>query len=112
MPSTFQALSVLNVALLPGALYVWSFERLAGAWGVKLSDRFFRFVGVSAVFHAIAAPATYGLWSHYVRSGRLASGRVPLLLWVGPILYVAAPIVAGTVVGWGTRSGHRWTRIF
>ena len=47
MPNTFQALAVLLVALLPGALYVWSFERQAGRWGIGLSDRVLRFVGGS-----------------------------------------------------------------
>jgi hypothetical protein len=76
MPETFQALMVLVVALLPGALYVWAFERFAGAWGVRFSDRVLRFVEVSAVLHAVAAPLSYWLWAAYIRSGRLVEGDV------------------------------------
>jgi hypothetical protein len=59
MPETFQSLAVLVLALLPGSLYVWAFERQAGAWGIRLADRLFRFVGFSAVLHALIAPITY-----------------------------------------------------
>src|SRR6266705_323036 len=100
MPETFQALGVLVLALLPGALYVWSFERLAGAWGIKLADRLLRFIGVSAVLHVTFLPITYRLWSEYVRSGRVADGTVPLIAWPVLILYVAVPIAGGTLVGW------------
>lgn len=112
MPDTFQAVAVIAVALLPGALYIWSFERLVGAWGVGLSDRVLRFVGVSAVLHAVVAPVTYGLWSDYIASGRLARGEAPLALWTVPIVYVGVPILAGSIVGIGTRRSNRWARIF
>ena len=71
MPDTFQALVVLIVALLPGALYTWSFERLVGAWGVGFADRVLRFVGVSAVFQAAIAPFTVWGWRTYILTGRL-----------------------------------------
>jgi hypothetical protein len=88
MPDTFQALVVIGLGLLPGALYVWSFERLAGAWGIKLVDRILRFVGVSAVLHVILLPVTYRLWIDYVQSGRVGHGDVPLFVWPVLILYV------------------------
>jgi hypothetical protein len=74
MPDTFQASGVIVVALLPGALYVWSFERIVGAGGIGLSDRVLRFVGSSVVFHALSAPIGYRLWIDFVRSGRRGSG--------------------------------------
>jgi Family of unknown function (DUF6338) len=112
VPDTFQALGVLVLALLPGALYVWSFERLAGAWGIKLADRLLRFIGVSAVLHVTFLPITYRLRSEFVRSGRVADGTVPLIAWPALILYVAVPIAGGTLVGWGTRGRHAWARWF
>lgn len=48
MPQSFQAVAVTLIALLPGALYVWAFERQAGRYGIGLSDRVLRFVGGSA----------------------------------------------------------------
>ena len=78
MPESFQSLSVLILALLPGGLYVWAFERQAGAWGIRLSDRLLRFMGFSAVLHALLAPVTYRLWSDFIHTGRLGSGEVPV----------------------------------
>src|SRR5947207_2065486 len=111
MPQTFQALGVIVLALLPGALYVWSFERLVGAWGIGLSDRLLRFIGVSAILHALLAPITYRLWFHYVRSGQIAAGHLPLSSWAFVLGYVAVPIALGSSVGFATRHGSRWARI-
>ncbi|TMK84440.1 MAG: hypothetical protein E6G40_05045 [Actinobacteria bacterium] len=111
MPDTFQAIVVVALALLPGALYVWSFERLVGAWGIGLSDRVLRFVGVSAILHSLFAPLTYRLWFDFVRSGRVDSGHLPLWLWLAPLTYVAIPMALGSLVGVGTLRGDRWARL-
>ncbi len=112
MPESFQSLAVLVLALLPGSLYVWAFERQAGAWGIRLADRLFRFVGFSAVMHPLLAPLTYWLWVRFVRSGALGSREAPLGLWLVPLAYVGAPTLLGTWVGLGTRARKRWTRVF
>jgi Family of unknown function (DUF6338) len=112
MPATFQALGVLVLALLPGALYVWAFERQVGAWGIRLSDRVLRFVGFSAFLHAVFAPLTYRLWVAFVRTGRLQGGDVPLALWLAVLVYIALPTAVGTIVGRGTRTGAAWARWF
>jgi hypothetical protein len=60
MISTFQALLVTLLALLPGALYSFAYERVAGGYGISFSDRLLRFVAASAVLHALlAAPEVY-----------------------------------------------------
>lgn len=112
MLETFQSAAVLVVALLPGALYVWSFERQAGAWGIRLADRLFRSVGFSAVIHALFAPVTYALWDRFIRSGRLSSGEAPFALWLVPLVYVVLPVAAGWLIGWGTRSRKAWAKLF
>ena len=112
MPDTFQALVVLIVALLPGALYTWSFERLVGAWGVGLADRVLRFIGVSAVFQAAIAPFTIWGWRTYILTDRLQDGDVPIALWLLPLLYVAIPIAVGVIVGRGTVQQRPWSRAF
>jgi hypothetical protein len=109
MPDTLQALGVLVIALLPGALYVWAFERQVGRWGIGLSDRALRFIGGSAMFHAAAAPLSYGLWADHwdaVRSAR----PVSWWLWLVPMLYVALPWAGGAFVGSRLRAGRPWTR--
>ena len=111
MVETFQALWILLLALLPGALYVWAFEREAGGWGLGVTDRLLRFVGVSAVFNALVAPLTYLAYQHYVVTGRFAHGEpLPLWLWLVPIGYVAIPTLTGALIGSATADGRRWTR--
>jgi hypothetical protein len=112
VPDTFQSAAVVVLALLPGALYVWAFERQAGAWGIKLSDRLFRFVGFSALLHALFAPITYVLWDEFIRSGRVGSGDAPLGLWLLPLAYVGLPVVIGSFVGRGIRGRRPWAKLF
>lgn len=101
-----QAFGVLLLAVLPGALYSWAFERVVGRWGSGASDRLFRFVGGSAVFHALFAPATWWMWSTQWPLSRVDAPS--WWAWLAALLYVAVPLVAGTSVGWGTRSRKRW----
>jgi Family of unknown function (DUF6338) len=101
VPSTFQSLAVVLVALLPGGLFIWAVERLHGRYGIGFSDRLLRFIGVSVVLHVFAAPATYRLWHDYLRTGALPHGRVlPLWLWPVAAAYVFVPIGLGTILGW------------
>ena len=58
MPSTFEARSVVLLALLPGGLFMWALERLVGRYGIGLSDRVLRFVAASTILHVFAAPLT------------------------------------------------------
>jgi hypothetical protein len=111
VPDTFQAVAVAAIALLPGALYVWAFERQAGRWGIGLSDRLLRFVGGSALFHAAAAPLTYWVWTDQAPSAR-ASEPLTWWLWLLVLAYVGAPSVLGTVVGRGVRAEKPWTTWF
>lgn len=57
--------TLVLIALLPGALFVWSFERWAGRFGIGLQDRALRFVGGSAVVLSIAAWPLYWLYANY-----------------------------------------------
>lgn len=112
MLTTFTALAVTALALLPGALYIWGFERVVGPWGVNLSDRVLRFFGVSAVAHVLLLPITFWLWTTYVRTGRLADGDVPLWVWPLVVAYVGVPLFAGSAIGHGTRRGEAWAEWF
>lgn len=111
MTDSLQAIPVLLLALLPGAMYVWMFERQAGRWGIGLSDRWLRFVGGSALFHVIFAPATYWLWAEQWPKLRAAE-TVNWGMWAISFAYVALPAVGGTVIGSATRRGADWSRWF
>jgi hypothetical protein len=106
MPTTFQAVAVLLVALLPGAIYVWSFERIAGGWGLGLSDRVLRFIGASSVLHVIAAPLTYWFWSTQWSKVLDASSDATFWWWAAAASYVLVPFGLGTLVGFGSR--EKW----
>lgn len=111
MIDTFQALEVFLLALLPGALYVWAFEREAGGWGLGASDRLLRFVGFSAIFHVLVAPVTYIAYRDFIANDRLGAAKaIPLWLWPTLLIYVAIPLIAGLVIGTATSDGKRWTR--
>lgn len=66
MPQSLQGIFVVAIAMLPGALYTWGFERIVGSWGAGLSDRLLRFVGVSAGFHVLWAPADLWIWREFI----------------------------------------------
>jgi hypothetical protein len=119
MPDTFEALLVLFVAVLPGALHIWAAEREAGRWGIGLSDRFLRFIGTTVVYQLLLAYPSYMAWSRYIhrrveRDGRidyinsLAEGSTPLWVWLLVFAYVLLPIAVGTLAGF---SIHRWPSV-
>lgn len=112
MLPTFTALAVTALALVPGALYTWGFEREAGAWGIRAADRVFRFIGISIAFHLVAfLPITYFLWDEFVRTGRLSEGDVPLSAWPVVAAYVIVPLLLGTVVGRATVRERPWATV-
>lgn len=117
LPETLQAALLVVVAVLPGALYVWGYERYVGKWELNSPDRLLRFLAASAIFQLIAAPVTYPAWHHYFRdvdwSGR---GRFPPAAWVIAALYLLVPYVLGTLIGSRTtgetfKLRRLWTRI-
>jgi hypothetical protein len=111
MVDTFQAVIVVAIALVPGALYFWAFERQTGRWGIGLSDRVLRFVGLSALFHAAVAPVSYWFWAH--QWPKLREGEsVSLGLWGLAIAYAAVPLAGGTIIGFATHRGLPWARWF
>ena len=104
MPTTYEALTLLYAAVLPGAAYVWAYERQVGNWGVGLVDRLVRFVGVSAVLHGAIAPLTYQLWQDHILSGAFLAGKLDgRLLWLPSLLYLGLPLLAGALNGATTR---------
>lgn len=116
MPSTFVALAVTALAVLPGGLYTWAFERDVGRWGAGVADRVLRLIGVSAAFLAVLAWPAYLLWTNYLHRPEVVDGRVvgyrnlvfegailPWWLFLVPVAYVALPIAAGLLAGAAVR---------
>jgi uncharacterized protein DUF6338 len=126
VPSTLQAVLALVLVVLPGAIYLWGFEREAGKWAIGISDTLLRFVAASAIFQALYAAPLYLLYERYVhdevsRSGTavfenpLSDGHVPSWLALVPLAYVGLPAALGTLVGRSVRSeravAQRFARI-
>jgi hypothetical protein len=116
---TFEAVAVTLLAVLPGALYTWSFEREVGNWGVSLSDRVLRFIGFSAIFHAVFFYPEYLMWSNYFRKPIAGGGhrsliaegaKLPWGFFLAPLGYVLIPMLIGHLTARGAFRGQRWTR--
>lgn len=107
--TTFQAAAVTILAVLPGASYTFAFERVAGSFGVSLSDRLVRFTAASAVFHAVFSGPELLLYRTFVVPGRLE--RADLSAWQFELLalgYVLLPTAVGSLVGHGRNKRWRW----
>lgn len=112
-------LAIVFVAILPGALYTWAFEREIGRWGIGLTDRLLRFVGVSALFlAALTYPAHY-VWRTYLHvrtveghfTNPVVEGQdLPPWLYSLPLLYAVIPIALGSVAAAAVRRKWRIAR--
>lgn len=97
------------LALLPGALYVFAYERQAGAFGISRSDRLIRFLAASAVFVALFSGLGVILYRSLIVSGSLARGDVNALAVEGGCVgYLMLPAAAGTLVGHAASRKWGW----
>jgi hypothetical protein len=99
LPTSVETLGVIALAVLPGALYAWSFEREAGSFGVTFADRTLRFIAASAAFHIVFGPVEYLLW-RWTAAGHahLLTGEF-LAAWLVALVVTAAPVVGGSTIG-------------
>lgn len=113
MPTTLQAVFVALLALLPGALYTWSFEQQAGRWGASAGDRLQRFLGASAFFLAAELPVLYNLvYRRHVVTGDVEAGlELPWWVWLIPLAFVVLPVIIGRVAGRAAYQRRRWSRV-
>lgn len=111
MISTFQALAVALVVLLPGASYIYAYERMVGGFGVSLSDRLMRFVAASAIFQAALAGPAMLVYREYIATGRLERGEVNwAVLELVALAYVLVPTGVGTLIGRGQNARWQWVQ--
>jgi hypothetical protein len=112
-PASVPALLVLLVAVLPGSVYTWAFERQASRHGVTFADRVLRFVGVSAAFALLFAWPAYGTWRG-VYAGRPFGVAQFGVAWVALGAGLGLPALSGSVVGGLYASRHDrqgWLRL-
>jgi hypothetical protein len=105
--STFQALAVALLAVIPGAAYVFTLESRLGSFKSSLADRSTRLLAASAVFIALFSAPLYVLYRHYITSHLLQSGHASALaIELIALGYLAIPFCCALVVALGVR--RRW----
>ena len=99
LPTSLVALGILLVAVFPGAVYTWAFEREAGSYGVTLADRTLRFLAASTVIHLLFAWPEYLVFRVAIEGrDRILAGQFALL-WLVLLLLSVIPAVVGTILG-------------
>lgn len=96
-PSTWTALLILVVTVLPGAVYTYAFERQAGAFGATMADRILRFVAASAALDVVYAVPAYLLYR--IGVGPPWQAAQVTAAWVGGVVALAVPAAVGSVLG-------------
>jgi hypothetical protein len=99
LPTSLVALGIILVAVLPGAIYTWAFEREAGAYGVTLADRTLRFLAASAVIHLLFAWPEYIVFRLAIEGHDRILAAQFALLWLLLLFLSVVPAVAGTTLG-------------
>lgn len=103
------------MAVLPGSVYTWAYERQASAFGASFTDRTLRFVAVSMCFQLVFAWPEYGAYRFEASSTHgFASGEFAVF-WVVLMILIVVPLMVGSVLGglYATRTdreGLRWLR--
>lgn len=114
-PDSLAGLLILVVAVLPGSIFTWAYERQVGSYGVDLADRVLRFVAVSVIFHLAMGWLEFFVYrSTLAGHSALDSGEFGVV-WLGALIIVAVPAGVGTLLGglYATRTartGWRWIR--
>jgi hypothetical protein len=98
IPTTWDALLLVAVSVLPGAMFRFGFERQVGAYGVTLADRVLRFVAASLVLDLLYAWPAYGAF-RTAFAGRSFGGGQYAVAWAGLAGGLVAPAVLGSVLG-------------
>jgi hypothetical protein len=107
VPTTFIALAVAVLAILPGAVFMLAYESRIGAFRVSVPDRVIRFLVASAALHAVFAGVSYRLYKDQIQSGSFAAGKASAWLVESvSLLYVVVPFLAGMLVGHLAKKPH------
>ena len=92
------ALAIVIVAVIPGSMYTWAYEREASAFGVTLADRTLRFIAISLLFHLALGWPEYTLYRVALAGPHFEVGQFAAI-WIAVLLVVAMPVFIGTVLG-------------
>lgn len=112
MPETLEAIAIIAVAVLPGALATLAYERHVGTYAADIQERLIRFAASSALLFPVNSTLIWLVWtkilnvSPWVPSGQhrnlLASNSLEGAQWLvilTPIAYVLVPAILGDIGG-------------
>jgi hypothetical protein len=113
-PTTVIAVLLVVVAVLPGSMYIWGYERQASAFGVTFADRTLRFIAISLLFHLVLGWPEYLLYRVAANGPQFAAGQFAAA-WMAAVLLVVIPAAVGTFLGGlyttrNSREGWTWLR--
>lgn len=129
MISTFQALLVTAIAILPGSVYTIARESRGASWAWRRTDAatlIFRFLTASAFFHMLLAPVGYSAYQHVTVNHLVSPGHpFPWAWWGWLSSYIVVPYVFGVwmedsrswkrsprrLLGW-PKNAVRWVLVF
>lgn len=114
VPTSVVALAIVVIAVLPGSMYTWAFERQVSAYGANLADRVLRFVALSVLFHLALGWIEYWLFRSAFAGEQFGGGQFAIA-WVAVAILVVVPAALGTVIGGlyasrSDREGWAWIR--
>lgn len=112
-PTTIIAVLLVVIAVLPGSIYTWAYERQASAFGVTFADRTLRFIAISLLFHLVLGWPEYVLYRVAFTGQMFGAGQFAAA-WSAALLVVLIPLATGTVLGglYTTRNSREgWTRL-
>ena len=112
-PASLIAFAIVVVAVVPGSMYTWAYEREASAFGVTLADRTLRFIAISLLFHLALGWPEYALYRLALAGPRFGAWQFAAS-WAAILLVVALPGVLGTVLGglYATRNSREgWAAV-
>lgn len=109
MLTTVEALAATAIGLVPGAVYVATYDGQVGQGRSALPDRLIRYLTVSVVFHAVMAPVSVVMWHQVSSAATDPTVGTAWLLWLPALAYVAIP---GLIGAWHGRATRRSGRTF
>lgn len=112
--ATFQALAVLLTSVLPGALFVFEYEREYARMAISdFNERLIVFLGMSSVFGVLSLPLLYQGYRKLVVTESLQRGDpLPWWIWLVVASYVVVPLVLGALIGRAASEQKRFARPF
>jgi hypothetical protein len=102
------SLTVIVLALVPGAAYTLAYERVVGSYGGTARDRIVRLVTASAILQAIFSGLSYFIYRHLFVQESSQHAANAFLVELISIVYVGVPVVTGSLVGHGIKKGKKW----